>query len=113
MAIGDFPVNTAFTFDDVLLVPAYNHYESRRHVDTGMVDRTGKLQLSLPVLTANMDTVTESPMANFIGEKGGMGVLHRFMTIEKNVEEFKKCKTKTFVSVGCSEKELERAAALR
>jgi len=102
-----------FTFDDVLLVPSYNHYESRRFVDTSMTDRTGKLKLDLPILTSNMDTITESGMANFIGSKGGAGVLHRFMSVERNLEEFKKCQTNVFVSVGANEKDLERAEALR
>ncbi len=103
----------SFTFDDILLIPNYNHYESRRMVDISSTDRTGKLSLGLPILTANMDTVTESPMANFMGDKGGMGVLHRFMTIEDNVAEFKACRHKVFVSVGCSQADLERAEALR
>lgn len=103
----------AFTFDDVLLIPSYNHHESRRVVDISMTDRTGKLKVDVPIFTANMDTVTESEMANFVGSKGGMGVMHRFMSIERNVEEFKKCRTQVFVSVGCSEAELERAQALK
>ncbi|MFO0584247.1 MAG: IMP dehydrogenase [Anaeromyxobacter sp.] len=103
----------AFTFDDVLLVPAYNHYESRQHVDTSMTDRTGRLTLKLPVMTANMDTVTESGMANFISAKGGIGVLHRLMSIERNVEEFRRCTSPVFVSVGTSQEELTRAEALR
>lgn len=103
----------AITFDDVLLVPSYNHYESRRVVDISMTDKTGKLTTKLPVMTSNMDTITESGMANFIGERGGIGVLHRFLSIERNIEEFKKCKTQAFVSVGCSDKDLERAEALR
>ncbi len=104
---------TAMTFDDVLLIPAYNHYESRRLVDISIVDRSGKLNLDLPVITSNMDTITECEMANFIGAKGGMGALHRFMSIDDNIAEFKKCNTKVFVSIGCTEAELERAAALR
>lgn len=104
---------TAYTFDDILLIPSYNHYESRRLVDTAVTDRSGKLRLELPVMTSNMDTVTEAPMANFIGERGGIGVLHRFLSVERNVEEFRKCGHKVFVSVGCSEKEFERAEALR
>jgi IMP dehydrogenase len=64
-------------------------------------------------MTANMDAVTESGMANFIGDKGGIGVLHRFLSIQENIEEFKKCKHKVFVSVGCSTQDLERAQALR
>jgi len=103
----------AITFDDVLLVPAYNHYESRRLVETEVTDRTGKLTLSLPVMSSNMDTITESEMANFMSSKGGIGVLHRFMSIEENIKQFKRCNDKTFVSIGCSEKELERARALR
>lgn len=103
----------AITYDDVLLVPNYNNYESRRMVDISVTDRTGKLKLDLPVFTANMDSVTESEMANFIGERGGMGVLHRFLSIERNLEEFKKCRHKVFVSVGCSEQDMQRAEALR
>ena len=103
----------SFTFDDVLLVPNYNHYESRREVDISVTDKSGKLNLGLPIMSANMDTITESEMANFIGERGGIGVLHRFLTVEENIEEFKKCQHKTFVSVGTSEAEIERAIALR
>jgi len=103
----------ALTFDDVLLVPAYNHYDSRQDVDVSMTDRTGKLSLKLPVMTANMDTVTESAMANFIAAKGGIGVLHRFMSIERNVEELRRCTSDVFVSVGCADEELLRAEALR
>ncbi|MDF2691267.1 MAG: guanosine monophosphate reductase [Gammaproteobacteria bacterium] len=104
--------NQSFTFDDVLLIPSYNHYESRRMVDISVTDRSGKLSLELPIFTANMDTITEHNMANFIGSKGGMGVMHRFMSIADNIAEFKKCQHKVFVSVGCSEAELERAKAL-
>jgi IMP dehydrogenase len=52
-------------------------------------------------------------MANFIGAKGGIGVIHRFMTIEANVGIFKACQERTFVSIGCSPEDLERAEALR
>ena len=52
----------AITFDDVLLVPAYNHYESRKVVDIAMTDKTGRLSLKLPLMTANMDTITEAEM---------------------------------------------------
>lgn len=103
----------AITFDDVLLVPCYNHYESRRDVDISMTDRCGKLQLALPVFSANMDSITQSTMADFMGSQGGMGVLHRFMSIEANINEFKLCQHKVFVSVGCSDKEIERAIALK
>lgn len=106
-------IRKSYTFDDILLIPNYNHYESRREVDISQKDRSGKLELKLPIMTSNMDTITESKMSNFIGEKGGIGVLHRFMSIEDNVTEFKKCTKPTFVSVGCSSSEIERALALK
>lgn len=106
-------IQKSFTFDDVLLIPSYNHYESRKNVSISMTDKTGKLTLGLPVLTSNMDTITESKMADFIGDRGGMGVLHRFLSIEDNIKEYQKCNHPTFVSIGCSNKDLERAEALK
>jgi IMP dehydrogenase len=106
-------MSDAITYDDVLLVPSYNHWESRKVVDISTADRRGKLRLEAPLMTANMDTITESEMANFIGEKGGIGVLHRFTSIEENVRMFERCRFPAFVSIGCSEKDLERAEALR
>ncbi len=105
--------NEAITFDDVLLVPSYNKYESRKMVDISNQDKTGKLKLKLPVISANMDTITGSEMANFMGSKGGMGALHRFCSVEQNVEMFKKSNHPVFVSVGTSEKEMDRVEALR
>ena len=96
-------MNTAITFDDVLLVPAYNHWESRRVVDISMLDRSGKLKLDLPLMSSNMDTITGVEMANFMGDNQGIGVLHRFMSIDENVAMWKACRHDTFVSVGCSE----------
>lgn len=105
----------SITFDDVLLVPGYNHYDSRRDVDISMTDKTGNFKLDLPIITANMDTVTEHEMANFISSKGGGGALHRFMSVEQNLEQFKLCKNpgSVFISVGTSEKEMERVEALK
>lgn len=108
-----FSENTSFTFDDVLLIPSYNHYESRRLVTTQSTDRSEKLTLELPIITANMDTITGSAMANFMGSKGAMGALHRFMSIDDNIAEFKACEYKTVVSIGCNEQDLERAEALK
>lgn len=103
----------AITFDDVLLIPAYNHHESRRIVNINVSDRRGLLSLELPVMSSNMDTITESKMANFMHSKGGIGVLHRFLSVEDNIKEFKACQGPVFVSVGCTAAELERAEALR
>jgi len=106
-------MSDAVTFDDILLVPSYNHYESRKVVDISITDKRGKLFLNLPVMSANMDTITGATMANYMGEKGGIGVLHRFMSIEENVAMFRACNYPTFVSIGCSSKELERVDALK
>ena len=103
----------AFTYDDILMVPSYSHWESRKVVDISMRCKTGKLALDLPLMTANMDTITETDMANFIGAKGGIGVLHRYMSIEDNVSMFKDCKYPAFVSIGCAKQDLQRAEALR
>jgi IMP dehydrogenase len=60
-----------------------------------------------------MDTITESAMANLMSEKGGSAALHRFLSVEDNIKEFKKCQGTVFVSIGCNEAELARAEALR
>ncbi len=103
----------AITYDDILLVPSYNHWESRKVVDISITDKLGKLSLDLPLMTANMDTITEAEMADYIGEKGGIGVLHRFMSVDENVKMFKSCRHHPFVSIGCTAEDLERAEALR
>ena len=105
----------ALTYDDVLLIPAYNAYDSRgdEAINIGMVDKTGKLSLTLPIMSANMDTITESNMANFMGGKGGIGVMHRFMDIERNVVEYKRCQHPVFVSFGVGDHEFERVEALK
>jgi IMP dehydrogenase len=105
-------LNQAITYDDVLLVPSYNTYESRRDVSTHSIDMNEKLSLDIPVISANMDTITEHGMANFMSSKGGIGALHRFMSIEKNVNEFVLSNKNAIVSVGVSKNEMERAEAL-
>ena len=108
----------ALTFDDVALVPTYNGYASRREVSTAVTSKCGKLKLDLPIMSANMDTITEYEMASYMACHGGVGVVHRFMSIEDNVTMFKRCKslqslgTPTFVSIGCTETELQRFGAL-
>ena len=103
----------AITYDDILLVPSYNHWESRRIVDISIVDKSGKLKLDLPLMSANMDTVTGAKMADYMGSKGGIGVLHRFCSVEDNVAMFRRCSQLAFVSIGTTEDELVRAEALR
>ena len=79
------------TFDDVLLVPLYSPVRSRRDVSTASWLVPG-IQLNVPIISANMDTVTETRMAIAIAQQGGIGILHRFLPIERMAEYVRKVK---------------------
>lgn len=79
-------IRKGYSFDDVLLVPRYNDIPSRKDVDTSV--QFGNFELQLPVLSSNMDTVTGHMMANKMFSLGGMGVLHRFCTIQENIDMY-------------------------
>ena len=82
---------TALTFDDVLLVPKRSSIRSRHAVNTRtQLSRT--ISLDLPVISANMDTVTEAAMALAMARMGAIGVIHRFMTIERQAAEVERVK---------------------
>lgn len=74
------------SFDDISLVPRYNNITSRKDVDTSV--QFGDLNLKIPVFSSNMDTVTGYEMARTMDSLGGLGFLHRFCSIEDNVEMF-------------------------
>lgn len=79
------------TFDDVLLVPRHCHMNSRR--DPQLRSRlTSKISLDLPLVTANMDTITGVEMAKAMAALGGLGILHRFMSPEQQVEDVREIK---------------------
>jgi IMP dehydrogenase len=82
---------TALTFDDVLLVPRYSAIHSRNAVTT-VAQLTPEIQLTVPILSSNMDTVTESAMAIEMARAGGLGIIHRFLTIERQVQEVHRVK---------------------
>ena len=73
------------TFDDVLLVPHRSEIKSRKDVSTDTWLVPG-MRLSIPIVSANMDTVTETRMAIAMAQLGGIGILHRFMTIEHQAD---------------------------
>jgi len=80
-----------FTFHDVLLVPKRSAIASRRGVDTtGRFSR--RLKLKVPIVSANMDTVTESRMAIALARAGGLGVIHRFLSVEEEAAQVAKVK---------------------
>lgn len=78
------------TFDDVLLVPAYSQVLPRE-VDTS-TQLTKNIRLNIPMLSAAMDTVTEANLAIALAREGGLGILHKNMSIEKQVEQVRKVK---------------------
>ncbi|MDO8522748.1 MAG: IMP dehydrogenase [bacterium] len=80
-----------YTFDDVLLRPQRSGVFSRKDVSTS-AQLSKHINLHIPLLSANMDSVTESRMARFMAEAGGIGIIHRFLPIEKQVEEVRKVK---------------------
>ncbi|MCS6769757.1 MAG: IMP dehydrogenase [Candidatus Caldarchaeum sp.] len=79
------------TFDDVLLVPCRSGIRSRREVSTRTFF-TKKIELEVPVVSAAMDTVTEAEMAVAMAREGGIGVIHRFNTVEQQAEQVKAVK---------------------
>ena len=81
-------IGDGITFDDVLLVPQYSE------VTPNMVDLTThltkKIKLNIPMMSAGMDTVTEHRMAIAMARQGGIGIIHKNMSIEQQAEEVDK-----------------------
>ncbi len=85
----DFPV--ALTYDDVLLVPQRSGVTSRSDVDT-RARLTPTISLSVPIVSANMDTVTEWRLAIAMARAGGVGIIHRFLTVEEQADQVRRVK---------------------
>ena len=83
-------IGEGITFDDVLLVPQYSE------VTPNMIDLTTNLtkniKLNIPLMSAGMDTVTEHRMAIAMARQGGIGIIHKNMSIEQQAEEVDKVK---------------------
>ena len=83
-------IGEGITFDDVLLVPAFSEVIAN-DVDT-RTRLTNKIQLNIPLMSASMDTVTEHRMAIAMARQGGIGIIHKNMSIEEQAEEVDKVK---------------------
>jgi IMP dehydrogenase len=87
----------ALTYDDVLLVPQFSDVASRKTL-TVHTRLTRKLKMQIPIVSSNMDTVTEAEMAIVMAREGGIGIIHRFMSIEEQAAQIHRVKkTESFI----------------
>ena len=106
-------IKEALTFDDVTLKPKYSNVLPTG-VNTGTI-LSKNLFLKIPLLSSAMDTVTEAKMAIAMAKAGGIGVIHRNLDIQKQINEIKKVKAKKLLigaAVGAGPQELKRADAI-
>tara|TARA_B100001175_G_scaffold301875_1_gene295389 strand:+ start:2335 stop:3399 length:1065 start_codon:yes stop_codon:yes gene_type:complete len=103
-------INEALTFDDVTLAPSYS--EILPSETNTSINLSKYLKLKIPLISSAMDTITEARMAAAIAKKGGIGVIHRNLSIKKQIHEIRKVKYKNFLvgaAVGASLEEHMRA----
>jgi IMP dehydrogenase len=91
-------IREGLTFDDVLLVPKRSPIVSRSQTDL-RTQLSRNITLNIPIISANMDTVTESGMAIALAREGGVGIIHRFMTIEDQVDQILRVKRSESVMI--------------
>lgn len=103
----------SLTFDDILLLPGFGNFDrSEINLETQL---TKKIKLSIPLISSPMDTVTESELAIELARLGGIGIIHRNLTIESQASEVKKVLNKDFIcgaAVGAGQGFEERVSAL-
>ena len=106
-------IKDSFTFDDVTLVPQYSSVLPSETITVSKL--SNNLNLQIPLMSSAMDTVTESKMAIALSKSGGIGIIHRNLSIEKQVQEVKKVKKNNFLvgaAIGVNSKDIERADEL-
>ena len=103
-------IKEALTFDDVTLAPSYS--EILPSETNTSIKLSKYLSLKIPIMSSAMDTVTEAKMAIAVGEKGGIGVIHRNLSVKKQIQEIRKTKSKSLLvgaAVGANSDEHKRA----
>jgi len=106
-------MTTALSYDDVLLVPQYSDIVSRKEVSLASpLDHWRELEL--PIISSPMDTITESSMANAMAEEGGLGIIHRYNSIEMQAQQAYQVSDhdRKAAAIGITGDYLERAQAL-
>lgn len=111
-------ITEGLTFDDVLIIPKYSEIEHRADVDCS-TEILPNFKLTIPFVSANMDTITEYRMAFAMAEAGGLGILHRFLSIEDMLKQIDlynelaqaaEVKTPFVVAIGVHDEERIKAA---
>ena len=106
-------IKDSLTFDDVTLIPQYSSVLPSETITYTKLAHN--LDLQIPLMSSAMDTVTESKMAIALSKSGGIGIIHRNLSIEKQVQEVKKVKKNNFLvgaAIGVNSKDIERADEL-
>lgn len=106
-------ISDGITYDDVLLLPGYSDFK-RDDIDIS-TQLTTNIRLKTPLVSAPMDTVTEHELAAKLAELGGIGIIHRNLTVKDQADQVKKVKDKTLLvgaAIGASRGFEERAKAL-
>ena len=106
-------IKDSLTFDDVTLIPQYSSVLPSETITYTKLAHN--LNLQIPLMSSAMDTVTESKMAIALSKSGGIGIIHRNLSIKKQVQEVKKVKKNNFLvgaAIGVNSKDIERADEL-
>jgi IMP dehydrogenase len=85
-------IGKGYSYDDVLILPKYNKVLSRKNVSF-KTKVTKNYSIDIPFLAANMDSVCEAEMAIVLGKMGGLGILHRFVSVKEQVEMVKEVRS--------------------